>query len=67
MRRDERVELPLPMTARAIRAAVESFKWQCGARYVYCRGHVTIETGELCEIQQWALVGYPGDELDVLG
>lgn len=66
--REEQVVLPLPMTAGAICLAVEVFKQQFGSEcHVYCQGHVTIETGELCEIVGWARVGCPGDELDLLG
>ncbi|GHO48706.1 hypothetical protein [Ktedonospora formicarum] len=66
--RREQVRLRLPLSAQAIRSAIEAFEGQFHERcHVYICGHVTIDTGELCEIARWARVGDPGDELDLLG
>ncbi|GHO48668.1 hypothetical protein [Ktedonospora formicarum] len=66
--RREQVHLRLPLSAQAIRSAIEAFEIRFHERcHVYIRGHVTLDTGELCEIAQWARVNCPGDELDLLG
>ncbi|EFH82548.1 hypothetical protein [Ktedonobacter racemifer] len=68
--RDECVQLQLrlPLSAGVIRRAVDAFKRQFGADrcYLYVRGHVAIETGQLCQIPGWASVVGPDEERDVL-